>query len=105
VRLGFDPRQAMAVHSDKASRVHPRRIVLKPTQADEFEMPIRCEWIYHQPPSDRHVGLSFVVVVGALLQVLTAARGPTANFCADATTVRLSEEQRTTSARCERFGP
>jgi hypothetical protein len=34
-----------------------------------------------------------------------AALGPTANFCADAITVRLSEEQRTTSARCEHFGP
>ena len=47
--------------SDKTSRFHPRHVVLKPTQADEFEMPVRCEWISHRPPSDRHVGFSFVV--------------------------------------------
>jgi hypothetical protein len=33
-----------------------------------------------------------------------SAQGPTANFCADAITVRLCEEQRTTSPRCEHFG-
>jgi hypothetical protein len=51
----------MVVLSDKTSRFHPRHVVLKPTQADEFEMPVRCEWISHRPPSDRHVGFSFVV--------------------------------------------
>src|ERR1700674_3878050 len=51
----------MVVLSDKTSRFHPRHVVLKPTQADEFEMPVRCEWISHRPPSDRHVGFSFAV--------------------------------------------
>jgi hypothetical protein len=30
----------MVVLSDKTSRFHPRHVVLKPTQADEFEMPV-----------------------------------------------------------------
>ena len=56
VRLGFGP-----VRQWWCSRIHPRHVVLKPTEADEFEMPARCEWISHRPPSDRHVGFSFVV--------------------------------------------
>jgi hypothetical protein len=40
-----------------------------------------------------------------LVQCRSSLFGPTANFCADAITVRLSEEQLTTSARCEHFGP
>jgi hypothetical protein len=40
---------AMVVLSGKTSRFHPRHVVLKPTQADEFEMPVRCEWI--KPPA------------------------------------------------------
>jgi hypothetical protein len=35
----------------------------------------------------------------------SSANGSTANLRADAITVRLSKEQRTTSTRCEHFGP
>src|SRR5262245_55665634 len=48
----------MVVLSEKTSRFHPRHVVLKPTQADAFEI-VEC-WRW------------------ALLQVLTAARG---RFC------------------------
>src|SRR5262245_51818662 len=48
----------MVVLSEKTSRFHPRHVVLKPTQADAFEIVERWRW--------------------ALLQVLTAARG---RFC------------------------
>ena len=44
-------RQAMVGLSDRASRFHPWHVVLRPTQADEFEMPVRCDWISHRPPS------------------------------------------------------
>jgi hypothetical protein len=36
---------------------------------------------------------------------LVHAFGPTVNCCADAITVRLPDEHRTTSVRCEHFGP
>src|SRR6478672_3145001 len=60
VRLGLT-HQTKVVLSDKTSRFHPRHVVLKPTQADEFEMPVRREWISHRPPADRYVGFSIVV--------------------------------------------
>jgi hypothetical protein len=57
----------MVVLSDKAARFHPR--LLKPTQSDEFKMPIRCEWISHRPlpssKSDFLLLLSVVVRAGA----------------------------------------
>jgi hypothetical protein len=59
----------MVVLSDKAARFHPRHIVLKLTQSNEFEMPIRCEWISHRPlpssKSDFLLLLSVVVCAGA----------------------------------------
>src|SRR4029453_15667565 len=59
----------MVVLSDKTARFHPRHIVLKPTQSDEFKMPIRCEWISHRPiptsKSDFHLLLLVVVRVVA----------------------------------------
>ena len=80
----FWPRQAMVVLSDKTSRFHPRHVVLKPTEADEFEMPVRCEWISHRTPSDRYVGFSFAVGGGGrccrcsrrLVARLRRAEGP-----------------------------
>ena len=57
----------MVVLSDKTSRFHLRHVVLKPTQADEFEMPIRCEWISHRPlPTGKSGFLLMLLVVGVV---------------------------------------
>jgi len=67
----------MVVLSDKTSRFHPRHVVLKPTQSDEFEMPVRCEWISHRPlPTGMSGFLLLLVVVG----VVAGAHGGSWHF-------------------------
>jgi hypothetical protein len=63
----------MVVLSDKTARFHPRHIVLKPTQSDEFEMPIRCESISHRPlPITTS---EFLLLLSVVVRVVVAAHG------------------------------
>jgi hypothetical protein len=67
----------MVALSDKTSRFHPRHVVLKPTQADEFEMPVRCEWISHRPlPTGMPGFLLLLLAVG----VVAGAHGRSWHF-------------------------
>ena len=62
----------MVVLSDKSSRFRPRHAVLKPTQADEFEMPIKCEWISHRP---LRTGKSGFLLLFVVVDVVAGAHG------------------------------
>ena len=106
VRLGFGNGGALGQNFTRS----PRHVVLKPTPADEFEMPATCEWISHWPPSDRHVGFSFclLLVVGvvagahggswALRRLQPSDRGPLLRRCCRA----LVHVGRRVSCRCDR---